>query len=199
MNHQIKTAMLGMITAIVLMPQGAHTAVIYDFAGTCSFGCTGTISGILTLADPYTPGSPIAETSDTGGIFVGFERYLNGVPELSIKSSDYAIVAGTTDPFFGAAVAGDGLLPAVSGVSSIADVYIVSRDGMIGLNDYTHSGGMFITRTVEGVNGTNLEGINGTWTLRAAVPAPQAVPLPAAVWLFASGLIGVVGIGLTRA
>jgi hypothetical protein len=50
---------------------------------------------------------------------------------------------------------------------------------------------------------SNAQG-NGTWNLSAAgdlvysIPAPSSVPLPAAVWLLGSGLLGLAGVGRRR-
>jgi hypothetical protein len=38
----------------------AHAVIIYDFSGTCTSGCTGTATGVLTLAETYIPGTTVA-------------------------------------------------------------------------------------------------------------------------------------------
>lgn len=48
---------------VALGPVAANADVVFTFSGDCTVGCSGQATGILTLADSYTPGT-IARTSD---------------------------------------------------------------------------------------------------------------------------------------
>ena len=53
----------------MLIPQ-AHGVVIYDFSGECAAAsdCSGVATGVLTLADTYSPGTTLASAD-----FIYFE------------------------------------------------------------------------------------------------------------------------------
>ncbi|MEM6637815.1 MAG: hypothetical protein AAF667_18210 [Pseudomonadota bacterium] len=42
------------------LTNSAHSAVIYEWSGLCTDGCTGFASAVLTLEDTYTPGTALA-------------------------------------------------------------------------------------------------------------------------------------------
>lgn len=44
----------------------AQAAIIVDFTGNCTFGCTGAATGTLTLVDTYVLGTPIVLTDIVG-------------------------------------------------------------------------------------------------------------------------------------
>lgn len=50
---------------LLLAPLGAQAIpVIYDWTGTCTAGCTGQATGVLTLADSYVPGAATSSIDD---------------------------------------------------------------------------------------------------------------------------------------
>lgn len=59
----MKTRFLGLLAAAIVAlgmaaPQ-AEAIVIYDFTGSCSFGCTGQATAVLILDDTYVPGTQV--------------------------------------------------------------------------------------------------------------------------------------------
>jgi hypothetical protein len=49
------------LTAALFQAAPARADVVFDFSGECSQGCSGTATGVLTLADSYIFGSEIAD------------------------------------------------------------------------------------------------------------------------------------------
>lgn len=88
---------LGLLLA--LASANVSAVVIYDFAGTCSSGCVGTATAVLTLADTYTPNTAVASAdfisftySSSSGTFEmpldgALNRFDNGVLPLSFGPS----------------------------------------------------------------------------------------------------------------
>jgi PEP-CTERM motif len=66
----------------------AHADVIFDFNGVCDFGCTGTATGILTLADSYAFGSDITTAN-----FISFD-YSSSHLSFDIPSADAPSLEG---------------------------------------------------------------------------------------------------------
>jgi hypothetical protein len=64
-----KIGLVAGLLAAALSISDAYAVIIYDFSGECAIAsdCTGTATGILTLADTYTPGTTI-----TGADFISF-------------------------------------------------------------------------------------------------------------------------------
>lgn len=54
--------------AVTLGASAASATVVYDWTGTCTNGCTGTATAVLTLDDAYTPGTALANSD-----FISFE------------------------------------------------------------------------------------------------------------------------------
>jgi hypothetical protein len=77
--------------AILGAPPGA-TAATYEWQGTCAFGCVGSASGVLTLADGATP-------LDFGlSEFVSFEFNSSSGAFFLNNSSPYLAVANLSGP-----------------------------------------------------------------------------------------------------
>ena len=85
------TRLLGVLAAAIVAlglaaPQ-AHAVVIYDFTGTCQFGCTGQATAVLTLEDSYTPGTQaivsdfvsFSYNSDSGSYDIPADAALNAI------------------------------------------------------------------------------------------------------------------------
>ncbi len=68
-----------------------------------------------------------------------------------------------------------------------------NQGGMI--NTTVDGSGNFTATWLAPVNGGPFDGQNGDWTVTGTV---SAVPVPAAVWLFGSGLVGLAGIARRR-
>jgi hypothetical protein len=172
------------VVVFLLLPRHTNASVIYSFSGLCeALSCTTPLTGILTLADGYTPGSVIEESSDAAGFFVSFVRSVDGASDLTLTPLDYFLSAGTPflgipDPFVPAG--GDGPLPSIVGSSKFADVLIGDRGIDIGLNDYSEPGGEWTTGS--------LTGLVGTWTLESV--GGTAVPEPTSFLLLGTGGLG---------
>jgi hypothetical protein len=77
--------------AALLMAAPARANIVFDFSGVCNFTCTGTSTGVLTLADAYTFGSNI-----TAADFISFD-YSSSTGSFDITSADDPSVnPGTT-------------------------------------------------------------------------------------------------------
>jgi len=66
----------------------ASADIVFDFSGTCTAGCTGTATGILTLTDTYTYGTAIS-----GSTFVSFSYTSN---DLSLTINQSGLVEFTS-------------------------------------------------------------------------------------------------------
>ena len=167
-------------TVLSLLVFTANASVIYDFEGICSDGCSGIATGVLTLADSYTPGTQVADadfisftyTSSSGSFAIptdlALNRFNKGILPVSSGSSIEwveidAIQSGTS--LHGCGVAG------------IPDTYFCPSAGFWSA-EWAPFG---ITRDI---------GLSHTWTL---------VPVPPAVWLFGSGLLGLIGLAKRKA
>ena len=187
--------------AILVIPTQARAVVVYDFSGQCidvnTETCSGDITGVLTLTDAYTPGNPIAEssfTTDPTDVFLSFLFMVPGYDDVMLTSSDYALISGFTmdarDPIFNLPPRGNGPLPSTVGVPSLADVFVTSADGFMGLNNYTQNFQWFVSTDIAG------HGENGMWTLRS--PEPSQVPEPSTLMLLGIGLAGLRWMGRRR-
>jgi hypothetical protein len=78
----------------------ARANIVFDFSGVCEFGCSGTATGVLTLADSYTFGADI-----TAADFISF-NYSSSSFSLDFTSADA--------PFFRGGLNADGSFNAES-------------------------------------------------------------------------------------
>src|ERR1043165_7924234 len=61
MKHlKVRAKLLSGFFGLMFGIGSAHAAVVYDWSGTCNFGCTGTATAVLTLTDAYVPGTAVA-------------------------------------------------------------------------------------------------------------------------------------------
>jgi PEP-CTERM motif len=74
-------AVLVLSTALFHAPT-ARANIVFDFSGDCNFGCTGTATGALTLADSYTFGTDITVPD-----FISF-TYTSSDKDFVILQSD---------------------------------------------------------------------------------------------------------------
>jgi PEP-CTERM motif len=99
----LRTAAIAAGLALISAAAPASAAVIYNFSGTCDFGCTGTATATLILDDTYTPGTAIAGISQ----LISFTYYGTGVvpvftinPTPSFMGGELPVASGApTDPF----------------------------------------------------------------------------------------------------
>ena len=134
------------IVALGMAAPQAHAVVIYDFTGTCDFGCTGQASAVLTLADTYVPGTQVMADDFVSFSYSSDAGSYNVPPDAGLEL------------IFGPAV-----LPAGSGQATISF-------------DFTDAGRLFQTSTgswgsVFASLGIDHGGTEYEWVLRE-LPAP---------------------------
>lgn len=140
-----------------------------------------------------------AELSSTDGSTTNFMTFTSDLPSIFtanqfflIGTAGYAELAGAVTPDY---MMADGFLfidggtvnfgPGVSVVTHGA----LPTDGILSLNVSLSTGAIST-----GTNSpTNFLGATGS------IVAPAVVPVPTAVWLFVSGLLGLIGVGRRRA
>ncbi len=113
------------LLAVFAYAPNAGAAVIYDYVGTCTVGCTGQASGVLTLKDSYTPGDLL-----TNADFEAFTYISSSTIADDARFPDDTFNLPGDDTFFrfGAAAS---QLPAVSG----AGAFVILTDGISGGGD----------------------------------------------------------------
>ena len=148
------------LALLLALPLLSKADVIYDWSGSCTVGCTGTATAVITLADTYVPGQALA-LSD----FISFQLTTNVGP---------AAPRLTTDELFGT-------LPPVSGIPT-TDYSFGGFAVSTPLQSFAtaswfgnHDGGSF------------MQGTGGLFTLRGTT---VAAPEPGAVTLLLLGLAG---------
>jgi hypothetical protein len=76
------------IATVSLWPESASANVVFDFSGTCDFGCSGTATGVLTLTNAYVYGTDITSTD-----FVSFS-YTSSDLSFDITSASTSLEGG---------------------------------------------------------------------------------------------------------
>ena len=166
------TKLLGVLAAAMvalgLAAPKAEAVVIYDWAGTCTGGCMGQASAVLTLVDSYTPGT-LASTLD--------------VISFSYSSSNgaYDIPADAVLAFASAT------LPAVSGEGMVNLIFAVAG------SEFRPNTSMSWTSHFAPA-GVDDRGTDNTWTLRQ----PTELSAPGPLSLLALGLAGLALAGRRR-
>ena len=158
------TKLLGVLAAAIvalgLTAPKAEAVVIYDWTGTCTGGCMGQASAVLTLVDTYVPGD-IASTNDV----ISFS--------YSSSSGAYDIPADAVLAFASAS------LPAVSGEGMVNLVFVGAGAEFRPISSVSW-GSSFAPA------GVNDRGTDNTWTLRQ----PTELSAPGPLSLMALGLAG---------
>jgi len=150
-----------------------NAAVIYNFTSTCTSGCTGQAFGELVLADTYTPGTNLVNTD-----FISFS-YESSSGSFSVPNEwNFNRISG--------------VLPEISGyaLEYIELDFVEDNTGLHAFTDGTWD--LEFAPFGTDYNITLDAGNSMIWTT-----AP--VPVPAAVWLFGSGLIGLIGFAKRKA
>jgi len=173
MNRKLMRLLSGL--ALYALTLGtANALVIYDWTGSCSNGCTGNATAMLTLADTYTAGSAL-----TLADFVSFTyQSSSSIETLSIPGNGFLdSITGT--------------LPALTGT---ADVRLDFFGGSPGVSFFeTLASGAWEIDSGPPPDPTpsfDDDGNNGTWTI-AADPIPEPTTL-------ALLSLGLVGLGVAR-
>ena len=156
-------------------------SVIYDWSGTCSSGCTGTATGVLTLVDTYTPGTNVSASD-----FLSWS--------YSSSSGSYVVPGnGNYDPSnsFENNVAGPrtGPLPVGTGLGAVAIDF--SGSGTVFGTDFPGVGEWTSQFGPAGIS--NDRGSTYSWTLRTT-----PVPLPAGAPLVLTGLAGLAALRMRK-
>ncbi len=152
----VRTFFRGALVAVVsatILPFATAGTVVYDFAGTCTFGCTGTMSAILTLQN-YNPGDALTE---------------NEVVSLVYASSDLSATISSLEP--GQSFTSS--MPVTTGGS----VFVVQGTYPGYIFGTGTAGGWSISflHDTKDSAGPKDVGSGGTWTLQSSgVPEPSA-------------------------
>ena len=163
-----------------LLAVPAKAVVIYDWSGTCAVGCNGTATGVLTLADSYTPGTLVSVddfvswsyASSSGSYDVPGDGILD--PTNSFENS-----------FLGSF---DGPLPVGSGSGdTVIDAVGISTLFATDLPSVGAWQSIFVPVGISNDSGTAYE-----WSLR-----PAQLPLPQTALLLGTALAGL-GMAMRR-
>lgn len=174
-------------------PTNTLTGLFFDFAGSSLSKDTATITaGSLLQGNTCNIGTCDNTTTDVGGEF-GFATSWTGGPSAGygISSSGYIGGAGT---LFGGANLDNPLAPDGINFGIISSLGIYNPNGGLAGDPVIQD---TVTFTLTGATGLNVADISnvsfqyGTSFEESNIPA---VPVPAAVWLFGSGLLGLVGV-----
>ena len=161
MRKIIAFVIAAVFSIFFLQPKTANAAT-FNFTGTCTLDCTGTVTATLVLQN-YTIGNPFNNTN-----FVSFSYHSSIFPDVTINAAELGSLSGQFNS-----------LPANANVNIISfspfDFQFISG----------FSGGVWCAA----VSCSGDFGVNGQWSVAPAVPLPAALPL------FATGLcaLGVLG------
>jgi hypothetical protein len=61
-NSRLLSSLVVLSAAVSLSPGSAKADKVFDFSGACIFGCSGTATGVLTLANAYVFGTDITQS-----------------------------------------------------------------------------------------------------------------------------------------
>ena len=162
--------------ALCFMTFYANAAVIYTFEGICSEGCSGIATGILTLEDTYTPGTQVSDndfisfsySSSSGSFEIPNDLALNRIHNSILPTSSDTAVAWVE-------------------IDAVQDGTGLNACGLAGTPGFGQCPADWAWSAEWTPNGITRDlGYSYAWTL-------QAVPVPPAILLFVSGVIGLVG------
>jgi hypothetical protein len=178
--------------ALASIPLNAAAAVVIDFAtglagpgGTISYDGVNTVGGNINIGALTAQGTPLNPGTYTTNAILNFDTEANtisivgDVPGLNVEQT--TLLSGSFSSFTYTAIpASGGTTEIFSGQGpDIKDPELLAALGVPANTPFD-----FFGFTIESVNGTvvSTDIVN------------TAVPVPATVWLFGSGLLGLVGI-----
>ena len=145
-----------------LQPKTANADTTFNFTGTCTLDCTGTVTATLVLQN-YTIGNPLNNMN-----FVSFAYHSSVFPNITVNGGNFGGLSGQFNSLPGTAV--------INLVSSAPEFQFISG--------FVSPGGW-----CAGISCSGDFGVNGQWSVAPAVPLPAAFPL-FATGLGALGLLG---------
>lgn len=167
----------------------ANAAIVYVSAGLDNLGAE---VDVYYIADDVTTGIP-----DVTGIYFDFQPSVSGIDPSLLLDNDVATVASNSGDTYDQFTDSMSLQSvSVSGgfldITSIQFTYLIpglggSYPGECISGDCTFFGGYFGPAGLASI--VTLSGLPAQ-----LLSSPSAVPVPAAAWLFGSGLIGLAGI-----
>ncbi len=163
-----------------LLAAPAKAVVIYDWSGICAVGCTGTATGVLTLANSYTPGTLVSVTDFVSWSYASSSGSYD-VPGDAAFQPTNSFENNVQGSF-------DGPLPVASG---LGDVVIDAIGGNTVFGTDFPSVGEWIT-FFQPVGIAEDSGTAYEWSLRAA-----ELPLPQTALLLGTALAGL-GMAMRR-
>jgi PEP-CTERM motif len=83
------------LSTVLFNASAAHANIVFDFSGECASGCTGTATGVLTLADSYTFGANLTVPD-----FISF-TYTSSDRDFTITQSNLVLPGWDGRPLFG--------------------------------------------------------------------------------------------------
>jgi hypothetical protein len=177
-------------------PGNTLSGIFFDIAGSPTLTAqSATINpGSLLQGSTCDPGICDGTTTDVGGEF-GFATSWSGGPSsgYGISSSGYIGGGGT---LFGGPNLDDPDSPDGINFGIISAAGIYNPNGGLANDPVIQDTVTFI---LTGVNGLSEDDIsNVSFQYGTGFDEPNIVPVPAAVWLFGSGLLGMVGIARRR-
>ena len=187
MNMGIKAGQLliaGM--AVLLASSGAQAALVpFTLEGNVESADAGNIFSV-SVGTIITATGSIDDSLLDGGIYGSITDLLITVGDLTFDDS--------MEAFGGSSIS-------LNPDGSLSDLTYEANEGVLGASAFFDS--FFTTFTGSAFNGPKSKGsptelsIAGHWDANSFV-VPTAAPVPAAVWLFGSGLLGLLGIARKR-
>ena len=83
------------LSTVLFQASAARANIVFDFSGECASGCTGTATGVLTLADSYTFGANLTVPD-----FISF-TYASSDRDFTIIQSDLVLKGWDGRPLYG--------------------------------------------------------------------------------------------------
>ncbi len=157
-----------LVFSVFVASTNAYGDVIYDWSGSCTDGCTGSVTGVLVLADTYAPGTLLEDSHFLSWSYTSSTQSYTVPGDFGFKETEGLI------------------LPVTAGKEAFNSG---SSNRWI---DYTGGATYQIFYSTSWGSQTPAQldwGTGSRWTLRAGVPEPTTIALMG---------LGLAGIGLRR-